>query len=71
MDQRLCLLQVLVANGDVIEEGTPLIVMEAMKMEHMIRAPCTGVISSLSIFPGEQLEDGMLLLTVEQVEKVD
>lgn len=44
----------LVTKGDAVEEGDPLVVMEAMKMEHTIRAPCSGTVDTLSAAPNQQ-----------------
>ena len=38
-------LQVLVKEGDVVEEGQPLLVLEAMKMENVIKAAANGTVS--------------------------
>jgi len=40
-------------------------VLEAMKMEHPIRAPEDGVVAELRVAPGDQVENGALLLVVE------
>ncbi|CAG8704851.1 6911_t:CDS:2, partial [Funneliformis mosseae] len=39
--------QVLVKPGQIVEKGTPLIVLEAMKMEHWIRSPFSGTIDKI------------------------
>lgn len=44
-----------VAAGDVVEAGTPLAVVEAMKMEHTIRAPGPGVVASVAVSPGSRV----------------
>jgi acetyl-CoA carboxylase biotin carboxylase subunit len=59
------ILAVLVALGDAIAEGQPLIVMEAMKMEHRIHAPHAGVVKELRVEPGQQVDGGALLAIVE------
>ena len=35
-------IQVLVQDGDTVQQGDPLVVLEAMKMEHTVTAPCDG-----------------------------
>ncbi|RSN32066.1 acetyl/propionyl-CoA carboxylase subunit alpha [Amycolatopsis sp. WAC 01416] len=43
------------AAGDVVSAGTPLVVVEAMKMEHTITAPIDGVVSELPVRVGQQV----------------
>jgi 3-methylcrotonyl-CoA carboxylase alpha subunit len=51
-------ISILVAEGQTVEAGTPLIVLEAMKMEHTIRAPYQGVVTALSFSVGDFVEEG-------------
>ena len=59
-----CVLQVLVKEGEMAEEGDAIVVLEAMKMEHTVRAPCAGTVTELRCFVGAQVEDGHSLATV-------
>lgn len=59
------ILEVKVANGEAVERGQPLLVMEAMKMEQTISAPRDGVVAGLSLKDGDQVADGAILLTIE------
>ena len=54
-----------VAQGDRVGAGDTLVVLEAMKMEHPMRAPEAGRVSELFVAAGEQVENGALLLVVE------
>ena len=54
---------VLVAAGDTVEAGAPLVIMEAMKMEHTIAAPRDGVIDALLYAVGDQVADGAPLIS--------
>lgn len=45
--------QVLVAEGDAVARGAPLIVVEAMKMEHEIRSPVSGTVVKLTAASGQ------------------
>jgi 3-methylcrotonyl-CoA carboxylase alpha subunit len=56
---------VLVETGTVVEKGTPLIVMEAMKMEHTIGAPAAGTVSEVLYAVGDQVADGAQLLVLD------
>ncbi|VWB81805.1 carbamoyl-phosphate synthase L chain ATP-binding protein [Burkholderia pseudomultivorans] len=58
---------VLVEPGQKVEAGTPLIVMEAMKMEHTIGAPGAGVVAEVLYGVGDQVADGAQLLTMAEV----
>jgi len=48
--------------GAVVEAGAPLLVMEAMKMEHTISAPFKGVVKAFFCQTGEQVPDGVELI---------
>jgi 3-methylcrotonyl-CoA carboxylase alpha subunit len=48
--------------GDVVKQGQPLAVMEAMKMEHTIAAPADGTVTELLYSPGDQVAEGVELL---------
>ncbi len=52
--------------GDSVEAGAPLLVMEAMKMEHAIKAPYDGVVKAYNFNPGDQVKDGDLLVAFEE-----
>jgi acetyl-CoA/propionyl-CoA carboxylase biotin carboxyl carrier protein len=59
-------LSVGVANGDRIEAGTLICVVEAMKMENEIVAHRDGLVDGLSIAPGQQVTSGQLLCHLHQ-----
>ncbi|MCX2979043.1 acetyl/propionyl/methylcrotonyl-CoA carboxylase subunit alpha [Candidatus Marimicrobium litorale] len=52
----------LAAAGDTVTEGMPLLVMEAMKMEHTIRAPAAGVVERFHYAAGDLVAGGAMLL---------
>lgn len=58
-----------VKEGDVVKQGQPLMVLEAMKMEHSIVAPCDGVVTKLMFETGSIVSDGVSLAEVEPTEK--
>ena len=58
-------LEVLVAQGDVVEAGTPLMVLEAMKMEHRIVAAADGTVVAVHYQAGDQVAQGAVLLDLE------
>jgi propionyl-CoA carboxylase alpha chain len=50
-----------VAVGDLVQAGTPLLAIEAMKMEHPVRAPIAGVVAELPVEVGAQVDSGSVL----------
>jgi len=52
----------LVAPGTTVAAGTPLLILEAMKMEHTITAPHAGTLTSFAYAPGESVDEGETLL---------
>ena len=57
--------QVLVAAGALVVRGQPILVLEAMKMEHTIRAPADGVVTGLRYAAGDLVEEGADLCDFE------
>jgi len=57
--------QVLVAVGDAVEDGAALVVLEAMKMEHTLRATGSGTVREVRATPGLQVDVGDLLVVTE------
>ena len=55
----------LIAAGDRVGRGAPLLVLEAMKMEHTIVAPGDGRVAALRYAEGDQVEEGAILLDFE------
>ncbi|MBB3052229.1 acetyl-CoA/propionyl-CoA carboxylase biotin carboxyl carrier protein [Prauserella isguenensis] len=56
------------AQGDEVTAGTPLLVVEAMKMEHTITAPVDGVVAELPVRAGQQvaLDEKLALVTPQE-----
>ncbi|MFK7913669.1 MAG: carboxyl transferase domain-containing protein [Pseudomonadales bacterium] len=52
--------------GDAVAQGAELLVMDAMKMEHVIEAPCSGIIREIEIAPGQALFAEHPLILIEQ-----
>jgi acetyl-CoA/propionyl-CoA carboxylase biotin carboxyl carrier protein len=57
-------LAVPVGNGDVVEAGAVICVIEAMKMENEVTAPRAGVVSELSVVPGGSVVSGQAICVV-------
>jgi acetyl-CoA/propionyl-CoA carboxylase biotin carboxyl carrier protein len=62
-------LVVKVAAGDVVRAGAPLLVVEAMKMEHTVTAPIDGVVSELPVRAGQQVALDETLAVVKPQEE--
>ncbi|WP_435277399.1 biotin carboxylase N-terminal domain-containing protein [Rhodococcus yananensis] len=52
------------AVGDAVEAGSPLVRLEAMKMEHTVAAPVAGILTSLDVTVGDQVAVGAVLAVV-------
>jgi biotin carboxyl carrier protein len=55
-----------VAEGEAVTEGQVLVVMEAMKMEHSLRAPYAGVVTAVRAETGDQVAAGRVLVVVSE-----
>ena len=64
-------LKVAVADGDAVETGQLICVIEAMKMENEIVAPHSGVIRALGVAPGAAVSSGQLLCVVAAADTAD
>ncbi len=58
-------LEVLVSDGEKVQRGAPMIILEAMKMEHTIVAPADGVVTRISYQPGDLIDEGVDLVEFE------
>ncbi len=64
-------ISVMVQAGEKVEAGSPLLILEAMKMEHTIRAPFNGTVDSIHFDSGDFVEEGVELakMTAAEIEK--
>lgn len=60
------IIKVLVKEGDKVEEGTPLLIMEAMKMENEMKASDGATIKKILVEPGDNVETGATLIQYEE-----
>ncbi|MBQ7450633.1 biotin/lipoyl-binding protein [bacterium] len=58
-------LKVQVEEGDRIEEGDVLLIVEAMKMETEIKSPVSGTVASVEVSVGDHVQAGQVLVTIE------
>lgn len=59
------ILELLVHEGDSVEEGQPVIILEAMKMENELKAPASGSVTSIHAADGDSVEKNQPLLEIE------
>jgi propionyl-CoA carboxylase alpha chain len=58
-------IRVLVEAGAIVKPGDPLLIVEAMKMEHEIVAPTGGAVSELRVEEGHQVETGTVVAVID------
>ncbi|WP_232076805.1 ATP-binding protein [Variovorax sp. PBL-H6] len=56
---------VLVAPGQQVDAGQPLMTLEAMKMEHLHASPVAGTVKSVHVAPGDQVATGRVLVEID------
>jgi len=56
--------QLLVGAGDAVRRGEPLMIIEAMKMEHTVAAPVDGTVEAVRFAVGDLVEEGVELITL-------
>lgn len=59
------IVDVLVAPGATVEKGTPLLILEAMKMENMLKATGDGVVQSVLINKGQTVDKNQVLIALD------
>ena len=62
-------IRVLVKAGDEVSSGQPLLVMEAMKMEHTIVAPANGIVEEVLFQPGDIVQNDAKLVKFSLLEE--
>lgn len=58
------ILKVLVAQGDQVQDGDVVVILEAMKMENEIHAHKSGVVQKVHVAPGDSVENGQALIEI-------
>ena len=56
--------QVVVEVGATVAEGDELIILESMKMEIPVVAPCAGTVAELRVKPEDQVQEGDVLAVI-------
>ena len=60
--------RVAVEAGQSVGAGDPVLVLEAMKMQHTVSAPYAGVVAEINVKTGAQVASGEVLAVVEEAE---
>jgi len=59
------IIDVLVEPGQAIEKGTPILILEAMKMENVLKAEGEGIVKSIEIVKSQAVDKGQVLIEME------
>ncbi len=59
------IIDVKVAVGDTVKNGTPLVILEAMKMENDVVSPIDGTVASINVKKGDTVESGTLIAVIK------
>lgn len=59
------ILEIMVKEGDEVELGQPVAILEAMKMENELKAPISGKVTTLAVTDGDSVEKNALILEIE------
>jgi len=56
---------ILVKEGDEVEENDPVVTLEAMKIEMPVVAPASGTVTEINVSPGDVVEADTVLIVIE------
>jgi len=62
------IVSIAVKEGDAVAAGQPLLIMDAMKMQHEIRSPAQGYVRRIAVAAGETIYEGHALLFIEEAD---
>jgi 3-methylcrotonyl-CoA carboxylase alpha subunit len=62
------IVKLLVEKGQEVEEGSPIVVVEAMKMEITLYSSISGVVSEINVEPGQQVDSDKVLVVIKRNE---
>lgn len=65
------ILKLLVNKGDTVKEGETVCVVEAMKMEHSLKSPFSGVVEQINCQEGQSVSLGDLLISIKSDKEED
>ncbi len=59
------IIEIAVASGQVVRQGDPLFMLEAMKMEHNVAAPFAGTVLDVCVSVGDQVSQGAVVVAMD------
>lgn len=59
------IINIFVKEGQEVDFGEPLVILEAMKMRNIVRMPMAGIIKSINVKEGEKVSKGHLIISIE------
>ena len=62
------IVDIFLAEGDLVNEGEPILSLEAMKMQNEITASCNGVIRKIHVIAGQTVMKDDLLVEVTSID---
>jgi biotin carboxyl carrier protein len=62
------IVDIFMSEGDLVNEGEPILSLEAMKMQNEIGAPCNGVIRKIHVTPGQSVMQDELLVEITSID---
>ena len=62
------ILEVMISQGDEINRGDPLVILEAMKMQNEINCPVNGIVTSINVDPGMNVNKDDILLELKIIQ---
>jgi biotin carboxyl carrier protein len=65
------ILEIFVKEGEVVAEGEPLLILEAMKMQNRIQMPFTARIKKINVEIGVRIPKDSLMIELEAVDEVE
>lgn len=63
------ILEISVKEGEVVQEGEPLLILEAMKMQNRIQMPFTAKIKKINVNVGDRIPKDTLMIELEAAEE--
>jgi acetyl-CoA carboxylase biotin carboxyl carrier protein len=63
--------KVVASEGDEVEDGDTLVILESMKMEIPVLAEDDGIISALKVAEGDVVQEGDLIAIIDKIDNLD
>ena len=58
--------KIVVTQGDTVEDGDTLVILESMKMEIPVESPCAGTITEVRVKPEDQVQEGDVIAVISE-----